>query len=156
VTGDETSGAVQDIMQATRLARTMILDWGMSEKLGFVRYAPIDQREMYMGEREFSEETAQLIDREVRRFIDEAYQDAERILEANWEKVVAVAEALLKYETLTDDEVARLMRGEQLHKPSVAELLAAEEPDSKPTGKKPRGRDEGPEIPPGSVVPSPA
>jgi len=157
VTGDETSGAVQDIMQATRLARTMILDWGMSEKLGFVRYAPIDQRDMYMGEREFSEETAQLIDREVRRLIDEAYQDAERILEANWDKVVAVAEALLKYETLTDDEVARLMRGEQLHKPSVAELLAAEERESKPADKKPgKGHDEGPEMPPATPFPSPA
>jgi cell division protease FtsH len=154
-TGDETSGAAMDIMQATRYARTMILDWGMSEKLGFVRYAPVDQQGMFMSEREFSEETAQIIDREVRTLIDEAYRDAENMLIENWEKVVAVAEALLKHETLTDAEVARLMAGEKLYKPSVAELLEAEHnaeskddsPDSETT--------EGPELPPGTV-PNPA
>ena len=108
-----------------------------------------------MGEREFSEETAQMIDREVRSLIDEAYRDAENLLVENWEKVVAVAEALLKHETLTDAEVARLMAGEKLYKPSVAELLEAEhnaEPNDDSSDSK---TNEGPELPPGTV-PNPA
>ncbi|MBX3322911.1 MAG: ATP-dependent zinc metalloprotease FtsH [Phycisphaeraceae bacterium] len=126
-TGDVTSGASQDIAQVTQLARTMVLDWGMSDRLGFVRYAPLDSREMFLPERDYSDDTAKAIDQEVRKLIDEAYEDARRLIEANWDKVVAVAESLLKHETLSSDEVERLMRGERLNKPSVVELLEAEQ-----------------------------
>ena len=103
----------------------MVLEWGMSQRLGFVSYVGHDTREMFLPERDYSPETARIIDEEVRRLVDEAFHEAERLLETNWEKVVAVAEALLKYETLQKDEVERLMRGERLERPSVAEMLAA-------------------------------
>jgi cell division protease FtsH len=124
--GDVSSGASGDISQVTRIARTMIEEWGMSPKLGFVRYAGNDTREYYMSENEFSDDTATLIDQETRRIVDEAYRDAEKVLFENWDKVERVAQALLRYETLSADEVHRLMRGETLDKPTLTELLAAE------------------------------
>ncbi len=124
-TDDISSGAAMDIQMLTSSARAMVLEWGMSDKLGFVRYTPTDSGAMYQ-EREYSEATATLIDDEIRRFADEAYRDAERMLDEDWDKVVAVAEALLKYETLNADDVAALMRGESVDKPTVSDLLAAE------------------------------
>ena len=122
-TDDISSGASQDISQLTTLAKSMVLDWGMSEKLGFVKYSTEDNGAM-INEREYSEETARLIDQEIRAYAAKAYADAESMLFENWEKVEAVAEALLKYETLDADEVHRLMRGETLGKPSVSDMLA--------------------------------
>src|SRR5690606_18708778 len=101
---DVSSGASQDIRQITAIARAMVLEWGMSPKLGFINYAGADTREMYQAEKDYSEETARLIDEEIKRLTSEAYGDATRLLDANWEKVVAVAEALLRHETLTADE----------------------------------------------------
>ena len=101
----------------TNYARHMILEWGMSERLGFVRYSGTDTSEMYVPEKEYSPETARIIDEEVKRLIDEAYKDATRMIEEHWSKVEAVAEALLKYETLQSDEVDILMSGEALDRP---------------------------------------
>jgi cell division protease FtsH len=125
-TGDVSSGAAMDIQQVTVLARKMVLEWGMSERLGFVRYEGRDTRDVFIAEKDYSEETAHLVDEEIRRFVDEAYSDARRLLDANWDKVVAVAEALIKYETLTGDDVARLMAGQSLGRATVSDLLAAE------------------------------
>src|SRR5690606_9677304 len=119
------SGASMDIAQVTQLARTMILEWGMSPRLGFVRYTGADTRDMYLKDRDFSEETARLIDEEIKRLVDEAYAEAERMLDEHWEKVVAVAEALIRYETLSADEVHRIIRGEKISRPTVADLLAS-------------------------------
>jgi cell division protease FtsH len=152
--GDMSSGASMDIAQVTRIARTMVEEWGMSEKLGFIRYAPSDTREMFIPEKAFSDDTARLIDEEVRRIVDEAYRDAETVLFENWEKVVAVAEALLKYETLDATEVMRLMRGEALGKPTVSEMLAAEA--KRKAAPPPPSPDSGQtDLPPGAV-PRPA
>lgn len=153
--GDVSTGASMDIAQVTGIARSMILEWGMSQKLGFVRYAGSDTREMYVPEKDYSDDTARLIDDEVRRLVEEAFQDAKRLLEANWDKVVAVAEALLKYETLGADDVHKLMRGETLGKPTVSDLLAQEA--RKDAGTTPRINPEPPppEIPKG-VFPRPA
>ncbi|GJQ30780.1 MAG: ATP-dependent zinc metalloprotease FtsH [Phycisphaerae bacterium] len=127
-TGDIGSGAAMDIAQVTQMARKMVLEWGMSDKLGFVRYEGTDSREMFQPERDYSDQTALLIDAEVRRIVDEAYTQAEKVLNEHWDKVVRVAEALLRYETLTQDDVNRLMRGEELTRPvSVSEQLKAEE-----------------------------
>lgn len=157
-TDDSSSGAAMDIQQATQFARHMILEWGMSERLGFVRYGGAEKSEMFIAEREYSDETARIIDEEIKRLIDEAYSDAQRLLEEKWEAVVAVAEALLKYETLQGEEVHRLLRGERLDKPTVAELLEAEA--SKPAVTKPpaqAAKDDQPgEEPTGDVMPSPA
>jgi cell division protease FtsH len=127
VSGDISSGASQDIMQATTRARAMIREWGMSPRLGFVRYAPADTKDVYLQSRDFSEETAKLIDEEIRRMVDEAFIDAKRLLDENWEKVVAVGEALIRYETLNAEDVERLMRGETITKPTVSEQIRAEE-----------------------------
>ena len=123
--GDISSGASMDIAQVTRIAHTMVEEWGMSE-LGFVRYAGADSRDMFIPEKNYSEATADRIDREVQRIVKDAYDDAERILVENWEKVVAVAEALLKYENLDAQEVHKIMRGESLGRPTISELLSAE------------------------------
>ena len=156
-TGDVSSGASQDIAQLTSLARHMVLEWGMSERLGFVRYSGMDSRESFMPEREYSDETARIIDEEIRRMADEAYRDAERMINEHWEKVEAVAQALLKYETLTSEEVGRLMRGEPLGKPTVSDLLHAEKEKTRRPATPPnaggRPQDEGPA--PG-LIPSPA
>lgn len=124
-TDDISSGAQMDIQMVTRIARSMILQWGMSERLGFVNYAGDETRESY-SQQEFSEDTGRIIDEEVKRISDEAFQDARRLIDDNWVKIVAVAEALLRFETLQRDDVALLMRGERLDKPTVADLLAGE------------------------------
>ncbi len=153
---DVSTGAAMDITQVTQLARHMVLEWGMSERLGFIRYTGVDTREMFLPEKDYSDETARLIDEEIRKIVDEAYRDAKRIIDENWEKVVAVAEALLKHETLSADDVARLMRGEQLARPTVSDLLAAEAEKSRKESQKPTSRgDEETDLPPG-VAPSPA
>jgi cell division protease FtsH len=153
---DVSSGAASDIAQVTRMARTMIEEWGMSDRLGFIRYAGEDTRESFLPEKSYSDATARLIDEEVRRLVDEAFKDAEKLLIENWEKVEAVAQALLRYETLSADEVHKLMRGERLDKPTVGELLAAEARKRAPgetiARQPPR---ESPDLPPGAL-PSPA
>ncbi|CAG0979973.1 cell division protease FtsH [Phycisphaerales bacterium] len=127
-TGDVGSGAAMDIAQVTQMARKMVLEWGMSDKLGFVRYEGRDTREFFMADKDFSEDTARVADSEIRRIIDEAYVDADRVLTENWDKVERVAAALLKYETLSQDEVHKLMRGEELTRPvTVSEQIRAEE-----------------------------
>ena len=125
-TGDTSSGASADIAQVTNIARHMILEWGMSDRLGFIRYASQDDRETYIPDKDYSPETAKVIDEEVRRLVDEAYDTAEAELRNNWSKVEAVADALLRHETLTATEVKKLIDGEKLDKPSVSDLLAAE------------------------------
>ncbi|MFT5423986.1 MAG: cell division protease FtsH [Phycisphaerales bacterium] len=123
---DVSSGASSDISQATQLARAMILEWGMSKKLGFVRYTGSDTNEYFQPEKDFSEDTAKIIDEEIRRLVDEAYSEAEKMLFEHWEQVEAVAKALLKYETLNADEVHAIMRGEAMDRPTVADLLRAD------------------------------
>ncbi len=150
---DVSSGASQDIRQITAIARAMILDWGMSPKLGFISYSGQDTRETFVPERDYSEHTARIIDEEVKRLTSEAFDDAKRMLDEHWDKVVAVAEALLKHETLTADEVHKIMRGEELVKPTVADLLSADRARSKSAAKV--SDDPEPE-PPAGALPDPA
>jgi len=127
----------------------------MSDRLGFVRYSGSDTRESFLPEREYSEETARIIDEEIRKLATDAYADADRLIEDNWDKVVAVAEALLKHETLSVEEVRLLMRGESLDRPTVSDLIEAEaRKQNPPRQPKPRtDYDKG--IDPG-MLPSPA
>ena len=131
-TGDISSGAAMDIQMVTNYARHMVLEWGMSDRLGFVRYSGEDNQEMFLPEKEYSQDTARIIDEEVKRFIDEAYSETRQILEDHWSKVEAIAEALLKYETLQGDEVNQLMEGRTLDRPTVADLLESESKSTKP------------------------
>jgi cell division protease FtsH len=153
-TGDTSSGAGMDIRMVTRLARAMVLEWGMSDRLGFVNYKGEDSREMFVPEKDYSPDTAQLIDEEVRRLADGAYDAANRLVDTHWQAVVAVAEALLKHETLSRDDVERLMRGEQVSKPTVADLLGAEAARPSPAAAPAKRADDGPA--PAGAIPSPA
>jgi cell division protease FtsH len=112
-----TSGASGDIQQATSLARRMVMEWGMSEKLGRVRYAS-NQQEVFLGHSvsqttNMSDETAKLIDEEVRKLIEDGENTARRILTENKDKFEAIAQALLEFETLTGDELRALMEGKR-------------------------------------------
>ncbi|MEL6200922.1 MAG: ATP-dependent zinc metalloprotease FtsH [Pseudomonadota bacterium] len=112
-----TSGASSDIEQATKLARAMVTQWGFSEKLGQVAYGE-NQQEVFLGHsvaqsKNVSEETAQIIDAEVRMLIDEAYEEARRILTDYNDDWIAIAEGLLEYETLSGDEIKELMAGKK-------------------------------------------
>ncbi len=153
--GDVSSGAAMDIRMATSFARAMVLEYGMSDKLGFVNYRAHERQESFFPEKDFSDRTAQTIDEEVKRFNDEAYADTQRLVDEQWDKVVAVAEALLKHETLSGDEVAQLMEGKPLDKPSIGDLLKAEQ-DKSAKPELPKAK-EGPAEPdaPGAM-PSPA
>jgi cell division protease FtsH len=148
-TGDVSSGAAMDIKMVTAYARAMVLEWGMSDKLGFVRYAGDDSRESILPDKDYSDDTARMIDEEVRRMADEAYAEATRMVETNWDKITAVAEALLRLETLQREDVDRLMRGEMVERPTVAQVLAAKPPPATPQAEPPAELG-------GGVVPSPA
>ena len=128
---DISSGAQSDIEQATKIARQMVLTWGMSDQLGPISYGPDmgvkDTIYMMPNEREYSEKTAEEIDAEVKRIMDEAYQQAKLVIEANRERLEHVAQALLKYETLDADDVKIILDGGHLDKPTVGDLLAAEQ-----------------------------
>ncbi len=113
-----TTGAASDIQVATQTARGMITAFGMSEKLGRVRYQANEQ-EVFLGHavtqtQNVSEATAQLIDQEVRRLIEEAEGKAKQILTDHLEDLHLIAKALLEYETLSNDEIGTILRGEKI------------------------------------------
>lgn len=116
-----TSGASGDIQMATSLARSMVMEWGMSERLGRVRYKSNDQ-EVFLGHSvtqstNMSDETAKLIDQEVRKLIEDGEASARDILTTYNDQWEAIAQALLEYETLTGDELRALMDGKQPVRP---------------------------------------
>lgn len=113
-----TSGASSDIAAATNLARSMVTEWGMSDKLGPVLYAE-NTGEVFLGKsvtqsRNMSEETAKLVDAEIKRLVSEAYEGAKQLLgehKTDWEKL---AEALIEFETLSGEEIKDLLAGKEL------------------------------------------
>jgi len=112
-----TSGASGDIEQATKMARAMVTRLGYSDELGLVAYGE-NQEEVFLGmsvgrQQNISEQTAQKIDSEVRRLVDEAYREARRILTEKHDEFVTLAEALLEYETLTGEEIKDLLQGKR-------------------------------------------
>jgi len=153
-----TSGATGDIQMATNLARSMVMEWGMSEKLGRVRYRSNDQ-EVFLGHsvtqsQNMSDDTANLIDQEVRALIEGGEAKAREILttyEKEWE---AVAQALLEYETLTGDELRALMDGQQPIRPDddTPQVKASGVPTAGKPGRKRPDAEPGaaPEPAPGS------
>ncbi|MFG1403641.1 ATP-dependent zinc metalloprotease FtsH [Xanthobacter sediminis] len=120
-----TSGAASDIEQATRLARMMVTRWGFSAELGTVAYGD-NQDEVFLGmsvsrQQNVSEATAQTIDREVRRLVDEGYAEANRILTEKGIDLETLAKGLLEYETLSGDEIVDLLNGKEPNRESVTE-----------------------------------
>ncbi len=125
--GDIDSGAASDIHQATEIARKMVMDWGMSAKLGFVRYSADESRAMLPDAgKEYSDSTAQIIDQEIKAIVDAAEAGTRLALEKHREELDRLAKALLKYETLSADEVRQIVEGQSLDKPTVGDLLDRE------------------------------
>ncbi len=110
VYGTKTTGAESDIEQATELARRMVTRWGMSERLGLVQLAPRENPYLgtvngFVGAKPFSEATAQAIDEEVQRIINESYEEAKRLLTEHRDALDKLAQALLARETLDEAEI---------------------------------------------------
>jgi len=152
--GTRTTGAGNDLEVATEMARKMVCEWGMSENMGPLTFGKKDEQ-IFLGReiaqhKDYSESTAIMIDREVKRIVTECYEKARQIILDNKEPLQRIAEALLEREVLEADEVARLVRGEPLE-PFTSERPAAAEvvPDqpARATEKKRRPAKEPPLTP---------
>lgn len=120
--GKVTTGASNDIQKATELARNMVTKWGLSEKLGPLTFGE-DEREIFLGHavtrhKEISESTSGVIDQEVHDIIDRNYRRATRILQENLEKLHIMAQALIKFETLGQEQIQDIMSGNPVREPS--------------------------------------
>ena len=142
-----TTGATNDIQQATNLARRMVTEWGMSEKLGRLRYNA-NEEEVFLGHsvtrsQHLSEDTARLIDEEVRQIIEHAEGEARRVLAENIDVLHRVAQALLEYETLSGEDIRRILRGEAVERGGDADNRA--EPPAHKASVPSGGRDQKPD-----------
>jgi cell division protease FtsH len=113
-----TTGAASDIHQATAIARRMVTEWGMSERLGRIRYSE-NEEEVFLGHsvtqrKNVSDATAKLIDEEIRRIVDEGEQTARRVLTEHIDELNILAKGLLEFETLSGEECESLLRGEEI------------------------------------------
>jgi cell division protease FtsH len=138
-----TSGAASDIEQATRLARMMVTRWGLSEELGTVSYGE-NQDEVFLGmsvsrTQNASEATVQKIDSEIRRLVEEGYNQATKILTEKRSDLEMLAKGLLEYETLSGDEIQDLLKGKKPNRESVLEPTTPRTSAVPPAGK-PRPR----------------
>ncbi|MDX1529869.1 MAG: ATP-dependent metalloprotease, partial [Gammaproteobacteria bacterium] len=116
-----TTGASNDIQRATEIARNMVTKWGLSDKLGPLVYSE-EEGEVFLGHsvtqhKQVSDETAHLIDEEVRNIIDRNYRRAEKILKENTDKLHLMAEALIKYETIDTEQIKDIMAGKEPRPP---------------------------------------
>jgi len=147
--GDVTSGAQNDIAKATEVAKKMVLDWGMSERLGMINYTNDDRHilPMDVSGKDYSEQTAKVIDEEIRRIMNEARDMTRSLIEQHRDATDRLARALLKYETLSAEEVRIIIDGRELDKPTVSDLLEAEKKKSaEPEVKPPEQTDNAPAV----------
>jgi cell division protease FtsH len=146
--GDINTGASGDIRQATGVARRMVRDWGMSERLGFIYYGEDDSKPNMLGEfgggREYSEETAALIDDEMKKLIDRLWAETKQMLEENRTKVDEVAKALLKYETIDGSDLDQIMKGGILARPTMSDLIEKEQNRKQQPSQSAKPQDETP------------
>ncbi|HET9149370.1 MAG TPA: cell division protein FtsH, partial [Alphaproteobacteria bacterium] len=155
---DVTTGASDDIRQATNLSRRMVTEWGMSEKLGPLRFSE-NEEEIFLGHsvtqrKNVSESTARLIDEEVKRIIEEAETKARTILTEHMDDLHRLAKGLLEYETLSFDEIKKLLAGEPIVRKEEDEPPPAGRRASVPTAGRP-DRDAKGGRPPGNLSPEP-
>ena len=141
-----TTGAGNDIQQATGMARRMVTEWGFSENLGPLRYSA-NEEEVFLGhsvtqQKNMSDQTADLIDSEVRSLIEDAEATARQVLEERKKDLELLAQALLEYENLSGGDIDALLRGEDIIRPTESDTPTDEgRRASVPTsGKKKRGR----------------
>jgi cell division protease FtsH len=146
-----TTGASNDIMRSTELARNMVTKWGLSDKLGPLTYSD-EQEEVFLGHsvaqhKAVSDETAHDIDSEIRAIIDKSYARAEQILKDNLDKLHLMAAALMKFETIDSDQIDDIMSGKEPRPPSDWEDSDTHKPPSGGTadaGDKKDGKIGGP------------
>jgi cell division protease FtsH len=161
VSDDVSTGAGGDIQQATAYARAMVCQFGMSDKMGMVLYGSDDDR--FMGRdfgrsKDYSEHTAQEIDAEVKRIIDEAYAKAKQLIDDNRGKLELIAKALLEFETLEGSQVEEIVRTGKMSNPPPPAALAPSAPTGAPAGtpvpEPPKATP--PPLEPGLGAPAPA
>jgi len=116
-----TTGAGNDIERATELARKMVCEWGMSDRLGPLTFGKQNE-EIFLGReiskhRDFSEDTAKIIDQEVRKIVEDAEEVAAKILKDKLDALKLLAESLLEHEVIDGEDIKRLLNGEKIHKP---------------------------------------
>ena len=148
VSGDISTGAAGDIQQATNVARAMVTQFGMSDLLGMVQYGDDDEF-VFLGRevsraKVYSETTAQEIDSEVKRIIDEAYKTAKDIITTHIDKLELIANSLLEYETLDGAQVVEIVTTGKFTPP----------PPSPPVGP-PQGAPAGTPLPEAPTKPAP-
>ena len=117
-----TTGASNDIERATQLSRYMVTRWGLSDRLGPLAYG-VEEGEVFLGRsvtthKNVSDDTAHAIDEEIRAFVDRNYERAKTILEENMDKLHAMAEALIKYETIDKEQISDIMAGKSARPPA--------------------------------------
>jgi cell division protease FtsH len=149
--GDVTNGARGDIGQATAIARKMVCEWGMSEKMGMVEYGKNDDY-VFLGSnlgqgREYSEATAQEIDTEVRKLCDDAYTRAVKLLTEKRDKLETIAKALLEYETLDGKQIREIIETGTMRTPPT--MPKPRTPSEPPPLKREEGTTIAPDYPPG-------
>ena len=149
------NGAAGDIKQATGIARTMVTEWGMSDKLGMIAYGDNSQ-EVFLGHsvtqnKNVSELTARDIDGEIKLFIDTAYSNAKALLTERLEELHRLARGLLEYETLSGDEIRTVLRGE----PVIRKVVDEPAPDSRRASVPSAGRPMPPPSTAGGLGPAP-
>jgi len=147
-----TTGASNDIMRSTELARNMVTKWGLSDKLGPLTYSE-DEGEVFLGHsvaqhKAVSDETAHDIDKEIRSIIDQSYARAEEILKTNLDKLHLMADALMKYETIDSHQIDDIMTGKPPRPPAdwddTEPTAGAGDGDSKSTDETPDSKIGGP------------
>jgi len=158
VAGDISTGAAGDIQQATQLAKAMVCHWGMSNQLGMVQYGDNNEyvflgREMIRS-KDYSESTAQQIDTEVKRIIDDGYNVAKAIIDNHRDKLAVIANSLLEYETLDGAQVDEIVRTGVFRPPPPPAEAAAAKPAV--TGAPETTATVPPKLEPGLGAPAPA
>ena len=115
-----TTGASSDISHATDMARNMVIRWGLSDKVGTIDYSADEAQNPYSQKKEFSDETAKIIDEEVKRIVSEALQKARDILSEKGHDLEKLARSLLEFETLSGEEIKDLLAGKEIRKATTS------------------------------------
>jgi cell division protease FtsH len=155
--GHQTTGAGNDIERATDLSRRMVCEWGMSDKLGPLTFGKKEEA-IFLGReiaqhRDYSEETARLIDKEVREIVERNYERAKKLLSEKIEVLHNLAKALLEYEVLDGDQIEAIVLGQPFVKKSSG---GTNPPDAGQTQEKENPQGSGGTVPSGSTTPVPA
>ena len=136
-----TTGASSDIEQATRIAKRMVIEWGMSDKLGFLSYAGDGAQEVFLGHSttstaKISANTAKVIDEEIREIVDRTYARAKKILEENADALEVLAQGLLEHETLSGEEIRKILEGQKIEKKKRPVIVKPTKRSKMPTSSR--------------------